>query len=714
MIPVLYKADESRFVSNGIGRLKDALDCTVTEERNGIYELNMTYPVTGAFYEDIKPGCIILAKPSWTSDPQPFDIKSVTPAMDGMKAEIYGQHISYRLSGIPVKPFTANGITAALNGLITNAMTDQGFSVWTDISNDTGKFTVSFPKSFRSCLFGSSGSILQTFSGSGSLEYEFDKKQIKVYRHRGTRSGMSIRYGKNLTSLKQETSIENTYTGVLAYWTDDQTEETVTGDIQYADNHDKYANQRIYILDASNDFQSDDGTNNKPSVDDLNGRALKYIESNDIGIPSVNLEVSFVDLSQSAEYKNSASLERVNLCDTVTVKFNRLGVDAEAKVIKTVWNVLKDRYDSIELGDEKITLDETIEQTAHDVITPEIKQTKSVLQQAIDAAADLLRGGTAGHMVIGTNADNEANELYFMDTDNKATAKNVLRINMNGIAFSKTGINGPYTSAWTIDGAFNADFITAGTLRANLIKAGVLSDEAGKNSWNMETGELHLSAESTVGDSKIASQDDVAKKLESYYTKTEIDVKNDAVTQSVSSVRKTQATSFTVYHCQTDEGVTPSKNLNENGWTTGSVEWKDGKHIWSMTATTFGDGTVKYSDPVDETGKTGAKGEKGADGADAISLIVDSSNGLLFKNSDIATILNVTVIVGEYTITDSAKLKEVFGSAAKLLWKTKQMGDADWTDISPDDSRLNDEGFLFTVSTKDVKTKCQFTCELDA
>lgn len=562
MIPVLYNSTETEFKTNGIGKLSDSIDCTITEERNGIYELEMTYPVSGQHYEDLKAGNIILAKPSWAQNPQPFDIKTVTPSMDKMTAEVYAQHISYRLAGIPVKPFSASGIANALNGLVNNSMITNDFTVWTEIDNNTSTFTVAEPKSFRSCLGGSEGSILQTFSGSGSVEFLFDNKQVKVYRHRGSDNGVKILYGKNLTSLSQETSIENTYTGVLPYWSDSQTGDTVTGDIQYAENHTSYAHERIYILDCSSDYQE------APTVDTLNKAAQSYITGNDIGTPSVNLKVSFVDLSQTEEYKNIAPLERVNLCDTVTVQFSKLGVNAKSKVIKTVWNVLKDRYDSIELGDAKSSFASTIAQTAKDAVSPEIKETKTALQAAIDAAAELLKGGTSGHMVIGTNANGEANELYFMDTDDKATAKNVLRINMNGIAFSTTGINGTYTSAWTIDGSFVADFITAGTLNANLIKAGVIQDKTGKNYWNMETGEISINS----------------------YAKTD---------KTVSDVK--------VYRTQLAEGVTPTTDLEDtsNGWSTAEITWVDGMHIWEMVVTTMGDGTVNYGTPTDITGASG-------------------------------------------------------------------------------------------------------------
>ena len=92
------------------------------------------------------------------------------------------------------------------------------------------------------------------------------------------------------------------------------------------------------------------------------------------------------------------------------------------------------------------------------------------MRQAINHANSLLSGGLGGHVVINRNANGEPNEILIMDTDDKDTAVNVIRMNVNGIGFSTTGYDGDYTTAWTIDGHFNADFIKAGTINAIDIK----------------------------------------------------------------------------------------------------------------------------------------------------------------------------------------------------------------------------------------------------
>lgn len=127
---------------------------------------------------------------------------------------------------------------------------------------------------------------------------------------------------------------------------------------------------------------------------------------------------------------------------------------------------------------------------------------QQIQQSKIDNATNWLTG--ADGYVIAVKDDNGTwKEILFLDTPSAETAKNVLRINTNGIGFSTNGVNGPYRNAWTIDGSLVADFITTGVLTANLIKAGVLQSLNGASSINMETGEANLTGNGTFGSIKI-------------------------------------------------------------------------------------------------------------------------------------------------------------------------------------------------------------------
>ena len=120
--------DVRDFDTIGLGVLTDCISCSVTEERNGEYELTMEYPITGAHFSDIELRCIILAKPNYSDVPQAFRIYTMTTPIDGV-VTIAARHLSYDLSGVPVLPFTATSAAAACQGLIDNAAIDTRFRV---------------------------------------------------------------------------------------------------------------------------------------------------------------------------------------------------------------------------------------------------------------------------------------------------------------------------------------------------------------------------------------------------------------------------------------------------------------------------------------------------------------------------------------------------------------------------------------------------------
>ena len=106
MIPILYSANVTDFSTFGLGVLTDTISCEVTEERNGVFECLLKYPVSGQHYGLITKECIIKAKPNDTAADQAFRIYRITKPLNGI-VTIYGQHISYDLANVPVLPFSA-------------------------------------------------------------------------------------------------------------------------------------------------------------------------------------------------------------------------------------------------------------------------------------------------------------------------------------------------------------------------------------------------------------------------------------------------------------------------------------------------------------------------------------------------------------------------------------------------------------------------------
>lgn len=481
MKPILYAADATAFTSNGLGRLADAITCEVEEERNGQYELVMEYPVSGLHFSDIAHSTYIKAVPADGKDPQPFRVYNISKPING-KCTIKAEHISYRLSDIPTEPFEATSVAASLEGLRTHAVETCPFTFWTDKST-TGNFKVEAPASIRSLLGGVEGSILDVFGGG---EYEFDNYTVRLWQNRGANNGVTLRYGKNITDLTQEEAIDNTYTGVMPFWrsSDGNTTVTLPEKVIYSSNAGNFPYHKTKVVDFSESWQT------QPTEAQLRTRTQRYIQNNSIGIPKVSIKVKFLPLWQSEEYKDIANLERVNLCDTITVKFPALGVSATAKVVKTRYDVLAERYIEIEVGDARTGFAKAVKSDVAEVKSTS-KTFQSFLASELAEATGKITGATDGYIKQIFNAAGNWSELVAMNTNDPATATKVWRMNYEGIG-GGTSFNGPFTITMTLDGKINASQITTGILNADLIRAGTLADTGGNFSLVLATGALTM------------------------------------------------------------------------------------------------------------------------------------------------------------------------------------------------------------------------------
>lgn len=472
--PILYSATETKFDHNGIGILSACVSYEVAEEANGIFELAMQYPMDGVHFAEIGDRAIIKAKADQFRAPQLFRVYAISKPMNGI-VTVLAEHISYDLSGIPVKPFSAPAVAGALSMLKDNAVVDCPFDFWTDKATQAN-FKVSVPASIRSRLGGVAGSILDVYGG----EYEFDNFTVKLHNSRGMNRGVSIRYGKNLTDIQQEQNCASVATGVYPYWSGD-----VEGNAVLVELPEKIVNApgtynfvKIRTLDLSSEFEA------QPTVEQLRSKTESYVKANNIGVPSVSLTVSFAQLEQSEEYKHLKLLERVSLFDTVNVEFPALGVSATARAVKIVYDGLADRVKSVTLGSVRANIADTIANQQQEI---QKAPTKTDLEKAKEAATKWLTNGK-GYAYFRKDDFGNIVDILFMDTQDAETAVNVMRVGQSGVGFSHNGVNGPYESAWTIDGNFVADFITSGTLNASLIKTGVLTSSDGKISIDLNGG----------------------------------------------------------------------------------------------------------------------------------------------------------------------------------------------------------------------------------
>lgn len=475
MIPVLYEGTETAFTSNGLGRLSDAISCKVVEERNATYELEMTYPVSGIHFQDIQEGRIILAQPHDGGLTEPFEIYRIEKPLNGI-CTIRAEHISYRLNDIVVMPFSAGTLQEAFASIPAYSATTNPFNFTTDIVS-TVDYSIDTPMSVRGMLGGQGGSILDVY---GQGDYEFSRWDVILHHDRGADNGVTLRYGKNITDIKNVIDMTNVYTGIVPYWTDGENTVVLPEKVVLSSHTSDFPFYIIKPVDFSSEYEE------QPTVAQLRAKAESYVARNEGWKLKNNITVSFVALWNTEEYKHIAALERVQMCDVVHVKYAPLGIDFSTKVVKTDYDVLQERYNSITLGDTYYTLNSYFDE---EITTSEEQQTTH-MQKAIARATKLIQGGLGGHVVFNVNADGEPQEILIMDTDNIQTAVNVIRMNLGGIGFSHNGYNGPFTTAWTIDGHFVANFIDTGTLTADIIKAGVLQDENANTTFNLVTGAL--------------------------------------------------------------------------------------------------------------------------------------------------------------------------------------------------------------------------------
>lgn len=507
MIPILFAPDEKDFTSNGLGRLSGCRRFEVTEERNGIYECQFEYPTNGPLFSQLKYGYYVYAIHDDSKTPQPFEIYSREATMDGW-ALFRAWHISYQLNDIIVKPFSASGIAQAITMIPANEITPGKFTFWTD-KTTAGDFELKVPTPARALLGGSEGSLLDVF---GSGDYEFDMYQVKLYTDRGSDHGVSIRYGKNLVSLDHVLNGGNIANGAVPFWQSADGEVVYYDGAVYADGaiayitplqaenlevlqthvpediYAKFANLKVQALDLSADFIE------KPTPAQLADRAREILAASKTYELEENITIDFVALWQTEEYKNVANLQRVYLCDTVNVFYEKLGISVAAKVIKVTYDALRERYSHMELGKPQTTLADQIKQSVAASVFADIRKTypdKSMLQNAISHATKMIEGGLGGYVVIEPDGDGYPQEILIMDTPDKSTAVNVWRWNAGGLGHSHTGYNGPFDDvALTADGQINASMITAGQLNADLIRAGIITDQQGENSWNLQTGQF--------------------------------------------------------------------------------------------------------------------------------------------------------------------------------------------------------------------------------
>ena len=368
MIPILFDAEQTReqgFGTFGLGVLTDTISCTVTEELNGEFEMQMVYPISGIHYSKIALRSIILVgttpRDSSGYNTQPFRVYSITKMGDGT-ATILARHLSYDLNGIPITSlFGSQGVGVTLSQLCTYLTTYAAFTNDFAYSTDyTGgqSFITEDLMSIRALI----GQAIETFG----VDVEFDGYDVNFLQNRGTDRGVKVRYGKNLIDLQQEQNLDEVYTGVYAYYKDGTGAVTVSTRVDVSG----YTFSKLLPIDLSDEFDDE------PSVASLTTAAQTYITENKIGIPEVSLSVSFVQLRNVSDGTiTDDSIVRIG--DEILVLFEKLGVNTTARINRIVYDALADEITEVGVGSAEKNISGTVA-TASEISAQNAKKTKMV------------------------------------------------------------------------------------------------------------------------------------------------------------------------------------------------------------------------------------------------------------------------------------------------------------------------------------------------
>lgn len=492
MSMVLFPADATTFDNQGLGSIVDAVSCNVHEVLNGEFEMEMQYPITGMQYKNFKNRRIIYTKFDPYSGPQPFRIYRITRPMGGV-VTICARHVSYDLTGVPIRAFEANDAGSAMQGLKNNAMIANPFDFETTLPT-SAYFSCQYPQPCRNLLGGQEGSILDIYGG----EYVWDGWTVRLQDRRGSDNGVRITYGKNLIDIEQDENIANLKTGIIPYWVNTENSEVIYSIPQVIQAPGEFDFVSVVPVDFGDKFES------QPTEQELAEAGYQYIIDNNIGIPTVSIDLSFAQLEQYSTYQSTEALERVRMGDTIHVFFDQLGISVTSRIVETNYDPILNRYNSVSVGSVRANIAETIADQQHQIDELAKPTTLSTAyKQAVESLTQTILGAKGGSVrFLDTDSDGEPDTLYIADDPDPSKATKVWRFNHEGWGASENGYNGPFVLGATLSGGIVANFITAGVLNGDLIQTGTLQSPNGRMTINLDQGKF-----STWGISSLTGEE---------------------------------------------------------------------------------------------------------------------------------------------------------------------------------------------------------------
>ena len=361
MIPTLYSPSEKNFESNGLGKMSGAIDCKITKERNGIFDLDMKYATNSPHYSDLYEGCLIVSSHDDSGELQPFRIREIK--RETKYATIKARHDALeQISKIPVWPYPSGSISVAdtMTHLTTLAQgwkgnyPAAGISFSTDIDKQL-TYSKPLPRYVSGFLSGQEGSIVDQLQG-GELSYDWHN--VKLLTALGADRHLRISYGKNISSITGETSLGECYTGTYIYYQgEDGIKYAKVYNFDMGSSVARYM-PNLYELDISSEFESEPETE-AAFLTVANARAAALENKEPWTNIYNNISVSWYELSQLSEYSHLPK-RHIRLGDYVNVYYPTFGLDKKVEIVKTIWNPLRERYEALELNSLKKNLHETL------------------------------------------------------------------------------------------------------------------------------------------------------------------------------------------------------------------------------------------------------------------------------------------------------------------------------------------------------------------
>ncbi|MEK4305845.1 phage tail spike protein [Oceanobacillus sp. FSL K6-0251] len=365
MYPILYKSNETNFVHNGIGFLRDAITVYPEEELNGYSEITIEYDADGFLADEIKNGMIIKSKANDKQQPQLFRIYSHVKDHSADQIIINGRHITNDLADNFVEALEIRNMTTyqAMKAIQERLAYPTRFN-FSSTNTTTTSSTNIYRNNPLQMVAGTEGSILQHWGG----QIERDNFDLIMHRRRGSDDGVKVLYKKNLTGLQATFDDDSVVTRIYPFKYVEETEEerarliTVPGKYIDSPNIDKYPHIKILPIDAS----SEEGIENST---DLYNAYKDYFsnEGKDKDLPSVSMEVEFEHLHETEEYKDVAALEHVGLGDTITVGHTKWGLDLKASIVKIEYDAIAEKNRKVSAGNVRANFTDSVNQNENDL-----------------------------------------------------------------------------------------------------------------------------------------------------------------------------------------------------------------------------------------------------------------------------------------------------------------------------------------------------------